>query len=1148
MNELKKKKRKRRLLSGLVICLLIVGIFMLNPKKPSFAADDNLLTTYGKGLGHMGNCVTLSQLQNQNTLRQIKAEYNSITLENEMKPDYLLGSSANLISVSEAKNLGYYIPSGYNEAYVPRINFNTVDAVLKICYQNGLGVRAHTLVWHSQTPSWFFRSGYNGYNGFVNQSSMNSRMEFYIKTVMNHVYSSQYGSCVYAWDVVNEYLHASNSGWLNIYGGVNTRPQFLKTAFQYAYDCLDYYGLVGKVSLFYNDYNTYMEANDILTMVNYINSDKKICNGVGMQSHLDTSYPSASQFKSTVQQFVNAGLEVQITEFDVTNSNGNTQANYCYDIMQGVMDIKKAGGKVTGFTVWGLYDSISWRASQSPTLFSNLTSPKSSYYKVIQAYKDSGYTPTTDGGEVLPTVLQTTAPATQQPASGKMKDGWYYIKNLNAQKYLQVANNQGGNSVNVELGIGVGAEGQKWYLTNLDNGYVSLKNGQGYMLDVVYGENEDGTNIQTYTAHGQDPQVFKLAPTSTNNGYGILTKCSSESKALDAYNWGTTDGTNVCQWSYFGAENQIWIFESCNPTTEAPTVAPTTKPTVAPTEAPMNETKTWKFSDSAFANINNLTSTIVADDLTLYATENKPMNVKTDSKTYNGTTYTKYLALGGSGNTSYRSVAFDVTENTRITVIAKSSGTSTRYLSIRDAQNKQLYEIECGTSLNSDSYTYTGETGKLYLCSNNSGINLYEIKVERKTVEIVSPTQSAAPTATPKVTVAPTATPAATKKPTTTTYEKMVANSLISTGNNYRVKKAIEKAQKGEDVTIAYIGGSITEGAMASPNNQCYAYQSYLMFKEKFGKNGGNNVHFVNAGLSGTPSSLGMIRYEHDVVKKAASQPDIVFVEFAVNDADDVTNGDAYESLVRNILKESNDPAVILLFSVFQSQWNLQDRFIPVGKHYNLPMISIKDAVVPEINSGRLTNAQFFANDGWHPTNYGHKIMADCIMNAFEEINCQTKANSDITIPSTAQIGKSYDGIKMIDSASNISGVSINIGGFSTKDTATGTYLFDNSLKFSDTWMHTGNNSGTSFTMNLTCKNLLLVYKLSNSNNTGSADVYIDGRLVKTVNGYSSGGWNNPQTIVLMNNSSSSSHKVEIKMANGNASKEFTILGFGFTK
>lgn len=370
----------------------LVMMFVMAVPMNTVQAANTLLNTYGKTFSNSGAAVNYNQLNNASTLNVIKSQYNSITLENEMKPDAMLGSSPTLQSVAQAKAKGYYIPSGYTESTVPNINFNTMDAVLKICYNNGLKVRAHTLIWHSQTPEWFFKTGYSANGSYVSQSVMNARMELYIKTVMNHVYGGQYGSIVYAWDVVNEYLHANPSGWSRIYGSnLGTSPGFVKQAFQYAYDTISYFGLTNKVSLFYNDYNEYMIPDNIVSLINYINSGKKICNGVGMQSHLSTSYPSIALYKTALQKFANAGLEIQITELDVQNNSDNTQANYVYDLMTAILSAKKAGANITGITWWGLYDSVSWRSSDKPLLFSSLNSPKASYQKALQAYTNAGY-------------------------------------------------------------------------------------------------------------------------------------------------------------------------------------------------------------------------------------------------------------------------------------------------------------------------------------------------------------------------------------------------------------------------------------------------------------------------------------------------------------------------------------------------------------------------------------------------------------------------------------------------------------------------------------------------------------------------------------------------------------------------------------
>lgn len=507
-------------------------------------ADQTLLNTYGSKYGRIGTCVSLSQLKNSSTLNVIKQRYNSITLENEMKPDALLGYSPNLTTVSNAQSLGYYIPSNYTEANVPRINFSTIDQVLQICYNNGLGVRAHTLIWHAQTPSWFFRTNYSSNGGFVSQQVMNARMEFYIKTVMNHIYTSQYGSVVYAWDVVNEYLHSpSDSGWVRIYGGVSTSPAFVRDAFRFAHETLSYFGLTNSVSLFYNDFNEYMIPNDIIALINFINSGTDYCDGVGGQSHIGTSFPSASYYKAAYQAFMNAGLEIQITELDAGAPSESAQATYVYDVMKAINEVKNAGARITGITWWGLSDDVSWR-DDNPLLFSSLNYPKASYYRALDAYTD------VFGGSGTTTNLT---------------NGWYYIKNINSQKYLTVANNTGANAQNVEIRTGNGSDGQKWYLTNLGNGYFTLRSRLGsYGLDVANGANTDGANIQIYSNYGGTAQQFKAVPGSVSGQFGIVTASSSNTKALDCYNFGTTDGTNVCQWTYYSQSNQLWVFEPTN--------------------------------------------------------------------------------------------------------------------------------------------------------------------------------------------------------------------------------------------------------------------------------------------------------------------------------------------------------------------------------------------------------------------------------------------------------------------------------------------------------------------------------------------------------------------------------------------------------
>ena len=91
-----------------------------------------------------------------------------------------------------------------------------------------------------------------------------------------------------------------------------------------------------------------------------------------------------------------------------------------------------------------------------------------------------------------------------------------------------------------------------------------------------------------------------------------------------------------------------------------------------------------------------------------------------------------------------------------------------------------------------------------------------------------------------------------------------------------------------------------------------------------------------------------MLRYEKDVLSDGQVTPDIVIVEFAVNDEGDETKGECYDSLVRKIYNGPGQPAVILLFAVFADDWNLEERLCKVGYSYELPMVSTRRSVVEQ--------------------------------------------------------------------------------------------------------------------------------------------------------------------------------------------------------
>lgn len=389
-------------------------------------ATPSIINTYKDIVPYMGAAVNYGksaprELRTAKTLSFIKKHFNSITLENEMKPDNILGSYPKELTIAQAKAKGYYIPANYTDSIVPELNFTEVDGTLSVAAKNGLKMRAHTLVWHSQTPAWFFTKDYQN-SKVVSSAVMDARLEFYIHNVMAHVMNKEKsltgssGSIVYAWDVVNEYLHRHSFGsknWDGVYGNKGASPSYVKKAFEFAYDMLKSYDVQDKVTLFYNDYNTYFGVQETLDLVNFINKDEpaKICGGIGMQSHVDVKAPTVKEYGDALEAFLAAGYEIQITELDFTINFDTDGKNptYSYDdenetdadqelfvkkLMETIITKQKNRDKtvnpkgITSITLWGLCDSTSWRAQCEPLLFAeNITEPKASFFAFIEATK-----------------------------------------------------------------------------------------------------------------------------------------------------------------------------------------------------------------------------------------------------------------------------------------------------------------------------------------------------------------------------------------------------------------------------------------------------------------------------------------------------------------------------------------------------------------------------------------------------------------------------------------------------------------------------------------------------------------------------------------------------------------------------------------
>jgi lysophospholipase L1-like esterase len=208
--------------------------------------------------------------------------------------------------------------------------------------------------------------------------------------------------------------------------------------------------------------------------------------------------------------------------------------------------------------------------------------------------------------------------------------------------------------------------------------------------------------------------------------------------------------------------------------------------------------------------------------------------------------------------------------------------------------------------------------------------------------------------------------------------------ALLATGDTARIVQAFARADRSEPLIVAVIGGSITGGAMASAPTNSYGSRVADWWRRTFPK---AEVKFVNAGIGATGSDYGAFRARRDLL---AHRPDFVVVEYAVNDPNTKESAETLEGLLRQILKQPNQPAVVLLFMMSQGGNNAQEWHSKVGAHYGLPMVSFRDALWPEIKAERLKWDAFMA-DVVHPNDLGHECTAGFVTKLLE--NCSSRGN-----------------------------------------------------------------------------------------------------------------------------------------------------------
>ena len=361
-------------------------------------------------------------------------------------------------------------------------------------------------------------------------------------------------------------------------------------------------------------------------------------------------------------------------------------------------------------------------------------------------------------------------------------------------------------------------------------------------------------------------------------------------------------------------------------------------------------------------------------------------------------------------------------------------------------------------------------------------------------------------------------------------YLQALKDSVMSVGNNARLKKVIERAKNGEHITLATIGGSITEGAGASVYQDCWAARFGVRFGTAYGTGNGANVHLVNAGVGGTASPFGYMRYQREIVGRVPKTdpdglPDIVVIEYSVNDWQEPTNHRCFESMVREILNAPNEPAVILMFAVFRNGWNLQEDLRRIGDNYGLMMVSIKDGIYSHI--GKEITAKGFFSDEYHPTSLGHRIMTDCLMQAVSDAaEAETDEPQDLDVKPV--YGTSFMGMKTIFGDTETEEFTVERGGFCSTDT--GSYRNQPVGQVcGKNFFHNAKDPAEPLKVKGTFRKCLVAWKASNDPAFGTMEILIDGEVKKTVKG-GADKWGQSEVVLVLDDKEAAEHTLEIRV------------------
>ena len=346
-------------------------------QKTGYEYNDESLKNAFADYFTVGNIMSTNMYNNTLMRQIIKDNFNSLTAENEAKPDSTLDQAACQELAKKDQTAVAITTSKFEKIY------DWAEA-------HHIPVRHHTFVWHQQTPSWFFNEGYANNGKQVDRDVMIGRLNNFIRTTIETL-DERWPGLVYALDIVNEAIEEvgqmRRGNWQNTVGDDYIYQAFL-AANEYKMDYQDVY---------YNDYafeqtqwggvdRCHWAVDDLLKKA----IEEELIDGIGIQGHIEFS--DVDTILEDARIIHEAGIKCQITELDI-NCDGQSQFEQQKEAYKKVVKSVLEGNyndtmDVNAIIVWGITDNTSWHSNRSPLMFDSNYAKKPAYYGFLEAVQE----------------------------------------------------------------------------------------------------------------------------------------------------------------------------------------------------------------------------------------------------------------------------------------------------------------------------------------------------------------------------------------------------------------------------------------------------------------------------------------------------------------------------------------------------------------------------------------------------------------------------------------------------------------------------------------------------------------------------------------------------------------------------------------